>query len=73
MNDTRYRVSADETAKGWRFAGTVEGSEDEVQTMHTVDGVVDVVVENLGEALLRNINQARKAFKDDGKILCEQD
>ena len=72
--NTRFRINAEETAKGWRFNGTVEHRSDKMSLSDDDMDAGAVVKTPLGARLYSMIYEAREHFKSKGeKIASEQE
>ena len=70
--NTRFRINAEETAKGWRFNGTVEHKDDKYEIHEGNDDIGEVIKVPLGAKLYSMIHEAREEFKKKGEPLaCE--
>ena len=71
--NTRFRINAEETAKGWRFNGTVEHKSDKMSiTDDDMDAGV-VVQTPLGARLYSMIHEAREHFREQGEKIASDE
>ncbi len=70
--NTRFRINAEETAKGWRFNGTVEYKSDKITMSDDDLDVAKSISEPLGARLYSMIFEARKAFKSKGEPIASE-
>ena len=67
---SRYRLSAKQTAKNrWYFDATIENSNYTMKRTINSKDAANVVKDPLGLVLLSMINEAEKAFRNDGRLM----
>ena len=71
--NTRFRINAEETAKGWRFNGTVEHKSDKMSiTDDDMDAGITIQTP-LGAKLYSMIYEAREHFRKQGETIANDE